>query len=451
MKPVCYVCITTKYPKLVTMKQKTIIKLLQALIAFLVFAITANANNINDHYYINSETGNDANNGTSLNSPWKSLENLEKTNFKAGDSILFSRNSSFSGGFTIKSSGRSGNPIVFSSYGVGSTPRFTNPSYSILNGNMIQIHGSWAVIDGLCFKDGVTAADSAKNDVIRNIGTVFIAPKASHVTVKNCEAINCPVAVRSFGEFALITLNNFHDCTDKFLCSPNWGPVAVMLMVSNQEVSHNIFEHYYKVGGAWGADGGAIEIDDTNPKKNINIHHNKAYDTQGFIETDGGGPFDSVTVAYNEANVYEKFIGMTKGTNWFVYNNTILRVLKHPGYNDASWFNPGTKSTVWINNIFVLANGIQAFVHGSGAQQEHNHNLFFSVDNSASDPVPGKKGMGDIIGNPKFVNYANRDYHLAPGSPAIGAGKSLGLTFDLDGNPVPANRPPDIGAYQKQK
>src|SRR5665648_596100 len=129
--------------------------------------------------------------------------------------------------------------------------------------------------------------------------------------------------VRSFGEFALITRNNFHDCTDKFLCSPYWGPVAVMLMVSNQEVSHNIFEHYYKVGGAWGADGGAIEIDDTNPKKNINIHHNKAYDTQGFIETDGGGPFDSVTVAYNEANVYEKFIGMTKGTNWFVYNNTI--------------------------------------------------------------------------------------------------------------------------------
>jgi len=35
-------------------------KLLQALIVFLVFAISANANNLNDHYYINIETGNDA-------------------------------------------------------------------------------------------------------------------------------------------------------------------------------------------------------------------------------------------------------------------------------------------------------------------------------------------------------------------------------------------------------
>lgn len=433
------------------MKQKLLIKLLQSLFLILVFAIPVKANNQNDHYYINSETGNDTNNGISFKTPWKSFKNFEKTIFKSGDSILFSRNSSFSGGFTIKSSGKSGSPIVISSYGTGSAPVFTNQNYSILNGNMIQIHGSWVVIDGLCFKDGVSAAENAENDVVRNIGAVYIAPTSSHVTVKNCEAVNCPVAVRTYGEFTQIAHNNFHDCTDKFLCFPKWGPVAIMLMVSNQEVSHNIFENYVIVGGAWGADGGAIELDDTNPKKNINIHHNKAYNTQGFIETDGGGPFDSVTVAYNEANVYEKFIGMTRGTNWFVYNNTILRILKNPGYNDAVWFNYGTKSTVWINNIFVLANGIQAFAHGSGAKQEHNHNLFFSIDNSALDPVPGEKGMGDMIGNPKFVDYANRDYHLAPGSPAIGAGKPLGLTFDLDGNPVPANRPPDIGAYQKQK
>ena len=123
----------------------------------------------------------------------------------------------------------------------------------------------------------------------RTIAAVFIARTATHVIVRNCEAINCPVAVRSYGEYALITKNYFHDCTTQFLSEPNWGPVAIMLMVSNQEVSYNRIEHYYMVGGTWGADGGAIEIDDQTPKKYINIHHNKAYDTQGSSKRTAAG------------------------------------------------------------------------------------------------------------------------------------------------------------------
>jgi hypothetical protein len=403
-----------------------------------------------DHdYYVNSSAATAADSGPgSRERPWKSLAAVNSHTFKPGDTVYFAKGSSYTGGIVINNSGVPGRSITLTAYGSGPAPRFTNPSYNVLSGNMIQIHGSWIIIDGLCFYNGVPAPPKAARVVIRTIGAVFIASSAKHVVVRNCEAINCPVAVRSFGEYALITKNYFHDTVSQFLCWPEWGPVAIMLMKSNQEVSYNRIEHYYIVGGTWGADGGAVELDDRNPKKNIHIHHNKAFDTQGFLETDGGGPFTDITIDYNEADVSEKFVGMTNCNHWLIANNTIIRVLKRPGYNDANWFNAGTSGTVWRNNVFVVANGLQAFAHKLGGKQIHDHNLYFSVDNSTTDPIPGKPGAGDKVGNPLFVDYAKRDYHLTAASPAVEAGIPLEFTTDLDGNTVPLGKVPDMGAYE---
>jgi len=414
-------------------------------------ALSWGAMEVSRIYYVNSADphANDSSPG-SRECPWKSLAAVNSHTFKPGDFIYFARGSSYTGGIVISDSGVAREPITLAAYGSGPAPRFTNTSYKVLNGNMIQVHGSWIVIDGLCFHDGVPAPPDSTSDVTRTIGAVFIARTATHVIVRNCEAINCPVAVRSFGEYALITKDYFHDTVNQFLCSPNWGPVAIMLMVSNQEVSYNRIEHYYIVGGSWGADGGAFEIDDENPKKYINIHHNKVYDTQGFLETDEArGPYTEITIAYNEANVSEKFLGMTNSIDWLVANNTIIRVMKRPpGYNDANWFMTGVRNTVWRNNIFVLANGLQAFHNGLGVKQIHDHNLYFSVDNSTTDPIPGPPGPGDKVGDPLFVDYANRDYHLTAHSPAVGAGVPLGYTSDLDGVAIPKGKAPDMGAYE---
>lgn len=436
-------------------------RILAACVLFLLAASRAvgqDAQEPDQNHYVNSADPHADDSGQgSIDRPWKSLAAVNSHTFKPGDSVYFARGSSYAGGVEIRNSGLPGKPITLGAYGSGAAPRFTNPSYGVLHGNMIQVHGSWIVIDGLCFHDGVPAPPPAdpnafqKGDLDpapRTIAAVFIASTAKHVIVRNCEAINCPVAVRSYGEYALITKNYLHDCTTQFLSDPNWGPVAIMLMVSNQEVSYNRIEHYYMVGGTWGADGGAIEIDDQTPKKYINIHHNEAYDTQGFLETDGGGPYTDITVAYNQANVTEKFIGMTNCTKWLVANNTVIRVLTRPGYEDANWFNAGTSQTVWRNNIFVLSHGMQAFVHRLGVKQIHDHNLYFSVDNSTRDPIPGKPGAGDKVGDPLFVDYAKRDYHLTAASPAVDAGIAVGFTRDLDGKTVPAGKAPAIGAYE---
>jgi len=55
-----------------------------------------------------------------------------------------------------------------------------------------------------------------------------------------------------------------------------------------------------------------------------------------------------------------------------------------------------------------------------------------------------------IGGSNPFVGYTRFDYHLAPGSPAIHAGVTLGAPYnvDVDGNLRGAGSAWDIGAYE---
>jgi|GEM_PF-863860 len=72
----------------------------------------ANATN----YYV-SATGNDANNGTSTATPWKTISKVNAFTFAANDSILFKRGDVFFGSIVV-----SRNNLNFSAYGTGARP-----------------------------------------------------------------------------------------------------------------------------------------------------------------------------------------------------------------------------------------------------------------------------------------------------------------------------------------
>ncbi len=74
-------------------------------------------------YYVSSSSGNDSNPGTSENTSWKSLEKVNSFTFKAGDQILFKRGDEWSGTIIAKSSGASGNPVVYGAWGTGEKPK----------------------------------------------------------------------------------------------------------------------------------------------------------------------------------------------------------------------------------------------------------------------------------------------------------------------------------------
>ncbi|HMN04381.1 MAG TPA: right-handed parallel beta-helix repeat-containing protein [Flavobacteriales bacterium] len=74
-------------------------------------------------YYV-SPTGNDANNGTSPATAWKTIDRVNQAPFsyQAGDRILFERGGTWRGEILFGSSGTASQPIVIGNYGNGAKP-----------------------------------------------------------------------------------------------------------------------------------------------------------------------------------------------------------------------------------------------------------------------------------------------------------------------------------------
>lgn len=95
-------------------------------------------------YYVDSIAGNDQNIGTTADSPWKTLDKVNRKTFAAGDCIFFKSGAKWSGQFWPKGSGTKERPIVVDKYdgaakpvfdggGVGATLRLKNQEYWEIN------------------------------------------------------------------------------------------------------------------------------------------------------------------------------------------------------------------------------------------------------------------------------------------------------------------------------
>ena len=398
-----------------------------------------------------AQHGDDANPGTKAR-PWKTLQSVNQHTFDPGDTVFFCRGSRFNGSLHITNSGTKDKPITYTAYGKGRAPRFTNRSYDVQKGRMIQIDGSHIVIDGLYFHDGIPA-NRNRNLTARQAGAIFVSLGAEHNIIKNCEIENCPMGIQVIGQNNLITHNYIHDC-NIFLSYPNWGPVGIMVANSNIEISYNKTVNYFSKGGTFGADGGAIEIDDQkHAKDNIFIHHNYSIGNEGFLEITAGESANNIQVSYNVSDDYQEFIFFWEGTNCIVENNTVL-CLKPSNSRVRVVFSFENENEVTVrNNIFVLANSLQVFggdnVYSADKwNQPHSNNIYFVVDGTQENPCGIPLGKGDMISDPLFMDLENRDLHLRAGSPAVDAGVDVDRKMDFEDNAVPQGAMPDIGAYE---
>ena len=439
-----------------------------------LFNLQANATT----YYVNSRSGNDDNTGATIEAAWKSLKNLSRK-FLPGDNVLFARGSSYTGGFVLTSSGTATKPIVFSSYsvesdvilktprkelapifekyGAGPAPSFTNPDWNVLNGNIFRVEGSYIVIDGLYFHDNTNPPSSDhKNKNVQKLGAVYLALGTHHNVVKNCEFFHTPVGIKVKGTHNLISRNYLHDATE--MMAHSWGPIAIMIVSGQNEISFNRIENYGAYGGPYGSDGGVIELDGVDDNFNandINIHHNTSVNNHGFLEM-AARNVENITVAYSLSDDKNQFIGGGTMKNVRVYNNTVIRTREPNVDRFVFWtFYPeGTAFTV-RNNIFVIAKDMKVFgpfikpvghTRTAIGDHPHDHNLYYSAGNP--DPIGVPPGEGDVIADPLFVDSANRNFRLKENSPARNKGVKLGYTVDLDGYPLLGKTSTDIGAYE---
>jgi len=412
------------------------------------YCIVTDAAALQTNYYLSSG-GNDTAPGTKER-PWKSLSKLEGLELKPGDSVMFKRGSEFVGSVSIDTSGEPGKSVSFRAYGMGELPRFSNPDYENNSGRVFDVTGSYIVFEKLLFTDCATRFKGQRR--AHSLGAIFLNEGTHHNIVRDCEFTNMPVGVRDNGDHGLVTGCYFHDSTEPI--NRYWGPMGLVSTGSHVEISHNTFINFRSIGTYWGADGGAIEFDNHEHQEDLHVHHNYSRGNSGFLECYEHGDYENVTIAYNVSDDYEKFLGLNGTRKWNVINNTALRT-RHDGHGFSDfiwfreWFNPN--DVTFVNNIFITRHAGMSifgdFVQGiaqDGEKQASRNNVFycFSGDTDVGKPL----GEGDVVADPMFVDFDNRDLRLRPGSPAIDAGAKVEYAADVEGTPIVGKT--DIGAYE---
>jgi len=387
-------------------------------------------------YYVSSK-GNDDNPGTASGSPWKTLSKVNGARFFPGDVVRFECGSTWTGNLTIRNSGTQGNPIRFTSYGIGPKPVLRNTgAWS----HSIDIRANYIVVEKFLMKDSHEAG-------------VYIPGDFSNNVVQGCEFANTGAGVVVQGSHNLVTRNHIHDGTMVVNTpggSDDFGANGVVVNGPNNEISYNRGVNLIASSSDFGVDGGFVEL--FGNVDNTYIHHNWVQDSDGFFEV-GGGSARSVRISYN-VSLNNRGLASIHITDPFgsvvddfrVENNTIVDVADYGSPSSALiWFGgaPSPSAFLFRNNIVILGN----FSYLSTTSFNRSRNLYYFLNGSTRIGGSGL-GPGDVQADPKFIDPALNNFRLRQESPAIDRGIDLGYAADFDDRHVPVGGAPDLGAYE---
>jgi len=349
-------------------------------------------------YYV-SNAGNDGNPGTS-DAPFQHLSRAAAAAQQPGDTVLvmdgtYDNEGVVSPGFVVRlgQSGNLGNPIIFQAINRGrvildsmntSGGTDCNGAYSYFD----LRNSSFIVIQGFVFQrscdEGIHSNDSAHDVLVRWNEFRNIA---QHTVT---DQIGRDGIYLNNSEYNFTFDGNvFHDIgrTDG---------------VSNPHFDHGIYTH----------------------GNNIAIINNVFYNmNRGF----------SIQMADGAANM-------------LIANNTFVNGQANGDAGDIMFW--GNNSNVTVrDNIFYAPNQTAMTQYAASIYGcSFDHNLIYAANGFMSGG--GCSESNTQFGDPGFMNIAGADFHLRPGSVAVGMGVPADVWSDLDGITRPQNKAADVGAYQ---
>lgn len=420
-------------------------------------------------YYIDSNGGNDANDGLSDVTAWQSVARVQNTLLNPGDFVRFKRGSGYTVPFFVNFSGTSTAYITISDYGdaAAPAPAFTNPVFAQDNfGNCIRINGDYVIVEHLYFHNTAMYVDgnyysSDGGWIVWEMGAINIARGSDYCIIRNNEFYDCVAGIRSRGKFANIQYNYIHDC-NRPMKQWNWGPLGIWMGQDFQTCTGNTIVNMQVVDSdpshfANGVGGGAFEIDDGRYNKyNIVLTDNFTRGNCGFLEA----VFDDVTPAplykdwkikFNVSDDYQAFVKLRFAQNCAVDNNTVLRRKINSNELGVFLLKGNGTANKFRNNIIMTKYNVEVFnVVGSytpGSIIQNNH--YYAVGTL----VMGNEGPGasPTYGDAKFANITGTnaiDFSILATSPAKNTGLNLGYSYDFSGYPLYYGSAPDRGAFE---
>ncbi len=390
-------------------------------------------------YYVDSESGDDGGSGQSEGEAWKSLYKVEQAELMPGDVVRFKRGSSWDTGLTMTRGGAENQPLTLETYGDGPAPIISLPNE--FGYSCVWIDAPYVVVRGLhvqnVVSDGLKLTANSHDSVI--CGNEF-------------SDVGLGVVIEGTGHRILYNFaHDLHMVQNTAGGDDDFGAVGFAINSgSNHELAYN---RCFKCSAAsldYGLDGGAFET--YTDVSNIDIHHNWAEQTCGFLEL-GAGTATGVQVAYNVFldGTQEQFLGMSFGGkfagDYFVVatNNTIVN--RSPRTEGAAvlgfWGVPPAADRVTFRNNVVHTSS--DLTHD--ATFTHDHNLYSLGVNSW---LGIELGQAEIKADPKFVDLNGADLRLNDDSPARDTGIEPVFALDIQGSTVPSGAGPDLGAFEAQ-
>ena len=400
----------------------------------------------------------------SFASPWKTISqvNTGTLGLQAGDSVFFKKGQVFNGRLIVNGSGTLAAPIVYTSYGIGDIPIFTN---NVKTEELIYIGLKQFIhIDGFKLMDQ-TMSD-IDHSIIAKINYGITLENAPNCVIRNCEItkVGIGIAAKDGSNNLLIEHNNIFNLraiVNSIGGSDDYGANAMVIGSSNNLIQRNRFEGCWANSYDYGFLGGTIELFNTMINDN-QLLYNIAINCNGFLEvgSESNGQAINNLIAYNKiincgqtAIFHNKVNGSFVNTNnTKFYNNVIIEnKIQFTKASSMFWYADPTLIDVVIlkNNIIWLTTGENVVNNNLDTTKMVHTNNLYKLRNSSLGVNLNSTEI--LLGNvPIFVDSTgdpeNWDYRLIEGSFAINLGVDVGLKTDLAGTSI--KEQPDAGIYE---